>query len=780
MKKQLISAGWYLSSPGFSGTVDLPNDYAVIQKRDINTPGGASTGFYKGGVGTYTKYIDLPSDGTHVLLDVDGAYMCAHVFFNETLLTMHPYGYTPFLVDLTDYIIPEIKNKLEIRTNDMQPSSRWYSGAGIYRDVFVWTGGSHRIAPWDLFVTTPTADGKVNAAVRVTADFDAEAVIRFTVRDAEGRGIYVLRENVVLVSGINPLEFVLNVPSPHLWDVDDPYLYTLDAEISVNGEVTDTHTQTFGIRTVSVDRQNGFILNGRPMKLRGGCIHHDHGGALGAMAYPAAEERKVSLLKKAGFNALRTAHNPPSLAFLEVCDRLGMLVMDEAFDMWAKQKNNLDYHLWFFDHWQRDIAAMVMRDRAHPCVVSYSVGNEVPESNGVGQGVKWSRLLCDEVRRYDNTRPVSVSTYQTKVWAGGEESYKADFMQKYMCENDPDQFDSWTKRTAELFAPADIAGYNYIFRRYKTDGELFPERIIWGSETHALDFYDSWHTVLECSHVLGDFTWTAYDNMGEAGTGRSMWARDGVIKGISLAEYPWRNCYQGDLDLCGYRRPQSYFREAVWLGMSELKIYTTHPEHYGEEFSGTKWHWYDVLDSWTFGDEYLGKPVRCEVYTDADNVEWYLHGRKVAESVPVKCIAYADIPYEKGMLSAVAYKNGEVVGRAALETAGSPAKLRAYAEKSEIKADKRDLCYVWAEVLDDKGRRIPDSKAEIRCTVTGGRLIGLWSGDPKSEDDFTSGVCHAFEGRVLAVVSADAPGRVCVKFEADGLRWTAECVAASE
>lgn len=744
MKKICISKGWSLNAPGTNGwkSVDLPNDYSVTQPRDPHAPGGGSTGFFKGGVGTYVKELEL--GGGHCILDVDGAYMCASVELNGFRLVMHPHGYTPFLVDLTKRK-NEGKNRLVITTNGLQPSTRWYSGAGIYRDVFLWEGGDIRLEPWDVFVTTPTLD-TVHASFEISSDRTTDIELTSYVVDADGNKVASAKAKASLKTGEKThaeLEFKLE--NARLWDTVTPYLYTLHTEISENGAVVEEDDRKFGIRTISADAKNGLLFNGKPMKLRGGCIHHDH-GVLGAADYPAACRRKVEKLKEAGFNALRIAHNPPSTQLMEICDELGIIVMDEAFDCWRTSKGGeLNYHVWFDDWWERDIASMVRRDRAHPCVIAYSIGNEIPESYGNTDGDEWSKRLADEIRKHDSTRLVTSAT-----WKMGSE-------------------ETWAERTKGYYAPLDICGYNYLYSRYESDHELFPDRVIWGSETHAINFYDSWQSVLKNSYVIGDFTWTAYDNLGEVGTGRSCWARDGHIKGISLAEYPWCTCYQGDLDLCGYRRPQSYFREAVWIGNTEPKIFTTHPEHYGEAFSGTGWHWYDVLDSWTFDDKYLGKPVKCEVYTDADELEWYLNGALLGRSKPEKAIASFDINYEKGEISVIAYKNGVKCGSSSLHTVGKPLSVEVKAEKNSLSADKRDLCYFDITVVDENGDRIPDSKAELCCIVDGGELLGIFSGDPKNEDCYGSNLCHAFEGRAVAIVRASQSGKVTVTVGSAGL-----------
>ena len=269
--------------------------------------------------------------------------------------------------------------------------------------------------------------------------------------------------------------------------------------------------------------------------------------------------------------------------------------------------------------------------------------------------------------------------------------------------------------------------------------------------------------------MLGDFTWTAYDNLGESGTGRALWARDGIVPGICIAPYPYRTCYQGDLDLCGYRRPQSYFRESVWIGNTEPRIFTTHPEHTGEGFTGTGWHWYDVLDTWTFEDRYLGKPVKADVYTEADEIVFLLNKTEVARAVPEKGIASAMIPYEKGELTAVAYKNGYECGRSSLHTVGKPAAVKVAAEKETFAADARDLCYFDIMIVDADGDRIPDAKNELTCLVDGGELMGIFSGDPCNEDEYTTNRCHAFEGRALAIVRTRCPGNVTVHVGSNGL-----------
>ncbi len=772
MKKICISAGWtFRDGVHEKKVVDLPHDFLIENPRNPESVGWARNGFYDGANGDYTKYLTL--DGEHVILDVDGAYMCARVYLNENLLYTHPYGYTPFLVDLTDGMRRGKSNKIHITTQNLQPSTRWYSGAGLYRDVFLWVGGELRMEPRCLAITTPVATeevGEVKAKLTLTADRAAAVTLKTRITGPKGEVLAESAADLALSAGNTTLDLAYTIENPPLWDTETPNLCFFDAAIFENGELRDTHRERFGIRTIYADSKVGFLLNGKSMKWRGGCIHHDNAG-LGAAAFPAAERRKIEKLKAAGLNAIRTAHNPPSLAMLDVCDELGMLVNDEAFDMWNMPNTRYDYSLWFADWWQRDLKDMIERDRNHPSVISYSIGNEITERDGRSDGYLWSKKLADEVRRLDDTRFVTsgICGMWYKPDEDAPEDYKAEFYAPYTDPGSGDVGSSWDERTEKFMEPLDIVGYNYLYPRYQADHERYPDRVMWGSETHALKFYDSWKIIMESPYVLGDFNWTAYDNLGEAGAGKSVWARDGYLPGIVLQEYPWRSCYQGDLDLCGDRRPQSYFRDAIWRGGVEPRIFTTHPEHYGEGFSGTGWHWYDVWESWTFDAKYIGKPVRCEVYTDADEIVFLLNGKRVGTSKPEKAIAALDIPYEPGEVTAIAYKNGEMVGRHSLKTTGAPYKVELKPEKDTLVGDNRDLVFVKVTIVDMEGNRVARSEPELTAIVDGGELVAFFGANPANEDDYTTGRAHAFDGRALAVIRAKNPGSVTLTVGTPGL-----------
>ncbi len=768
MIKKCISKGWKFADcpvmPGSYVDVDLPHDYSIKKPRDPN--GDNLNGYFQVTNGQYLKYLNL-EEGKHYVLNIDGAYNCAEVTLNEQLLFLHPHGYTPILVDLTKHVIPELENKLKITTNPLKWSTRWFHGCGIYRDVFLWEGGAVRVEPWDMFIYTENVSEKSADVVLkfiVSSDIDADVDVKFEICKKDGKA--VITDSVKVSAKKDEKvehKHVITVKNPALWDVDNPNLYTLKTEIYNGRELLDTAFNDFGIRSIVIDAKKGLIFNGKPLKLRGGCIHHDH-GVLGAAAFPVAEERKIRLLKEAGFNSVRIAHNPPSLALLEACDKLGMIVMDEAFDIWNKRKFvvSADYHIFFKEWWDRDIAYMVKRDRNHPSVMSYSIGNEINEVDGTSDGAEWSRKLSDEIRKYDDTKLVTSAIQKVSVADYVPEETDPESYKKYMTEKHGAKDQRKINiNTAPFEAPLDIIGLNYHHDHYQVFHEMNPDKIIWGSENWTVDIYKDWQDVVNNDWVIGDYTWTAIDNLGEVGHGVSYWERDKET--VNLFEFPWRTCYQGDLDLCGFRRPQSYFREAVWFGGDLPRTFVTHPEYFGEEYYGTNWHWADVHDSWTFDDKYIGRPIKVETYIQADKVEWLVNGKKVGEAVPEKAMATLNTVYEKGELTTIAYKNGKEFSRSTIKTIDKAVGINIVPEKKEFTADNRDLCYFNVAVVDKDGNVDVHDQSEISAFAVGGELLGIFSGNPVSDDDFRTNTCHTFKGRATAIVRTKEPGKVTIK-----------------
>ncbi len=763
--------------------VDLPHDFIINKPRSEFAAGGAPNGFFGDGEGIYEKILEIPEEwaGKRLALDIDGAYMNAEISVDRQLISMHPYGYTPWLVDLTAYLKPGV-HQLKIKTQSRQPSTRWYCGGGLYRSVSLWVGEETGVLPWDLFVTTPEV-GADRAVVKVAADLSTvagepkDAEMTAQALDADGKCVAEGKIRCRVNPGEkNRAELMLQVNNPALWSPDSPALYTLRATVSVEGQPDEIAETGFGIRKYEADAVRGLRLNGKPIKLKGGCIHHDH-GFLGSAAWPRAEERKIQILKAAGYNAVRISHYPPSLAMLEVCDREGIILLDEAFDCWRMGKPSLDYHLYFEDWWERDVTCMVLRDRNHPCVFSYSIGNEIGERDGTADGYAWAHRIADKIRSLDPTHFITsalngvfdADAYEKAVKEAGSPD-KVNFQNLAQQQSGKDY---WGESTANYASALDIVGYNYLYQRYAEDREKFPGRVIMGTETHPFNTYDYWKAAMDNDHVIGDFVWTAYDNLGEAGVGRVVWKSSGGDHGFQ-GGYPWRTCFQGDMDLCGYRTGQSIYREIMWEsfegGSEKMGLYTTHPCHYGDEFWGTGWHWRDVEDSWTYGDEWIGKPVPVFAYADAEEVSFLLNGKEVGRAPVVKLEAALDIPYEKGTLEAVAWRGGKRIASVTLKTTGEACAVAVTADRPEIRADRQDLSFLSLSLVDAEGARVPCEERRIFIEVTGaGRLAGIGNANPCTEESYGQPSCLAWEGRALAAVIADEPGEIRAKVWAEGI-----------
>jgi len=788
MKKQSLNFDWLrmLGEPPMGpfadnvqiDKVDLPDDFILELPRAAENPGGPANAYFPANCARYEKILpfDPAWEGKTVLLDLDGSYMLTEIYLNRSRIGYHPYGYTGYLCDLTN-TLRQGDNKLLIQTQSRQPSTRWYSGGGIFREVSIWTGGRAHIRPWDLFVTTPAisdeqATAHIEADVTNASGETVQAKISFKIKSACGCVAAAGETDITIpANGCEKTALDIAIPSPKKWSCEEPNLYTCEAAVTVGGELTDEAATTFGVREIVITPEEGFKLNGERIKLRGGCIHHDN-GPIGARAMPAAEERKLRILKEAGYNAVRSAHNPPSCALLDAADRLGMLVLDESFDCWVEQKPSQDYHLFFEDWWERDTVAMVKRDRNHPCVWAYSIGNEIPEFFNRSNGKHWAKVQAECVHKWDPTRPVTAALanmmgFEEKKDDGGDKhppmkpfdlTVPAD---GYLKPGDKDSFYDGAHEAAEVL---DVVGYNYSFRRMGYDRIMHPERAVVGFESGPVETYDTWQAVMENDNVLGDHIWTAFDNMGEAGVGRPHWDLSGPFE--FMGPYPWLSCHQGDHDLVGDRRPQGYYRKLMWKKDSGVHLFTTRPEDTGRPFFGPGWHWEDIVRTWTFDKKWIGKPVRAVVYSDADEVEFICNGKSMGRSKVVRLTADCIFPYEPGVLEAVGYKDGAEYCRDRIETTGAPVSIRLYAEKGGIAADGMDLAYVWAELTDAEGRRVYNADCELNVSVSGaGTLLGLGSGNPCTAENYGTGRRVTFRGRALAVVrAAREPGEaeVCV------------------
>lgn len=714
--------------------------------------GGDKTGYVVGGIGWYRKHFTVNETDKRVAVRFDGVYMNADVWINGHLLGNHPYGYTSFEFVLTPYLKPPgQENVLAVRVRNEGKNSRWYSGSGIYRHTWLTITGPIHVPTWGLFVTTPEVS-KEKALVKIATEVcnasnsETDVLVRARALNATGEVINTAEGNLHLLSNeTRSIEQSIEVRSPKLWSPDSPNLYSAEVEVVVSGKTADVVSTHFGIRKIEVDVERGFRLNGEMLKLRGGCIHHDN-GPLGAAAIDRAEERRVELMKANGFNAIRSAHNPPSPALLDVCDRLGILVIDEAFDQWNERKldNEQDYHLYFKDWYARDIASMVRRDRNHPSVIMWSIGNEIPERF---RAEATAKSLREAVLSHDSTRPITAG----------------------ICADWGDGIRNWDKLSDPAFSHLDVAGYNYLPDKYESDHARHPQRVMFGSESYPKDFFDYWSLVEKHPYVIGDFVWTAMDYFGESGIGHSVLSNE---KDSLFMSWPWFNAWCGDLDVCGFKKPQSLYRDVVWRrSQIEMAVHAPIPPGLAEHVS--RWGWPNESQSWNWrGHE--NKPLQVSTYSRCEKVRLELNGKVIGEkptSATTKLTAKFEVPYAPGELRALGLNNGKVVAQTTLKTSGAPKKLKLTADRMSIRADRNDLSFVTVEVVDANGQRVPDAEVPVRFSVSGvGELAAQASGTPNDPASFKAPLRKTFQGRCLVVLRPTGGfGDITLRAEAEGL-----------
>jgi beta-galactosidase len=699
-----------------------------------------------GGIGWYRQHFTVSAAGKQVAVRFDGVYMNPEVWLNGHLLGEHPHGYTSFEFALTPYLNPPgQENVLAVRVRNEGKNSRWYSGSGIYRHVWLTVTGPVHVPTWGVVVTTPAISKdqalvKIASEVRNDGHSETEVLVRTRVLNAKGKVINTVEGRLpVPANETHSIEQSIEVPSPKLWSPDSPVLYSAEVEVIAAGKTADMVSTKFGIRKLAVDAEHGFRLNGEPLKLKGGCVHHDN-GPLGAAAIDRAEERRVELLKANGFNAIRCAHNQPSPAFLDACDRLGMLVIDEVFDQWnlSKEHNDQDYHRFFKDWSSRDLAAMVRRDRNHPSIVMWSVGNEIPEQfRDEATGMR----LRKEVLALDSTRPITQAVSGTK---------------------------DWDKVSDPAFTHLDVAGYNYLPNHFEADHARHPDRVIVATETYPRDAFGGWSLVEKHPYVIGDFVWTAMDYLGESGLAHSLLSNQ---TNSFFMSWPWFDAGCGDLDICGFKKPQSFYRDVVWRRSPiAMAVHVPIPSGLTEVLS--KWAWPDEAQSWNWpGQE--GKPLQVAVYSRCETVRLELNGKVIGEkpvSDATKLTARFDVPYAPGELRAFALIQGKVVAQTTLKTSGPPKKLKLTVDRTRIRADRNDLAYVTVEVVDDSGQRVPNAAIPVRFSVSGtGELAAQASGTPNDPASFRAPVCKTFQGRCLAILRpTGGAGKMVLRAEAEG------------
>ncbi|MDR3145257.1 MAG: DUF4982 domain-containing protein [Treponema sp.] len=776
MKRELFNSDWMISQKntvtkaGGEEAVTLPHDAMIGQTRGKDAAGGRDKGFFPYVQCEYRKTftVDAESRDKRLFLEFEGVYMNAGVFINGELAGRHPYGYSNFYIALDPYLNYGGENTVKVSV-DTGRDSRWYSGAGIYRNVWLITGELCHFALNGVNITTEDIgdDYAVIAVENILKSADHRThrtTVLTELVDNEGKTVARDKAPVTLYAGERTtVRQRILVKNPRLWDTESPYLYTCKSVLALeNGEaasptIIDTEEHTFGIRILRLDTEHGLRINGKTVKLRGACIHHDN-GVLGTATFDRAEERRAEILKRSGFNALRSAHHPMSKEMLAACDRLGLLVMDEAFDVWTLAKTHQDYSRYFPDWWERDIEAMVHKDYNHPCVVLYSIGNEIIDA-GKPHGTQWGRKLAEKIRSLDKTRYTINSINPMLLVRDFRSTMKEIRVESEIVG----------KVTEESYSCVDVSGYNYTDSRYEMDSKRYPNRIICGSETFSKSIASNWAYVERMNNLIGDFTWTGWDYLGEAGIGNIDYDIEGPAN--LAGEYPWITASCGDIDSTGFRLPVSYYREIVWGLRQRPYIAVLKPEHYGKKIALSPWAWNDSLESWTWPG-FEGKPIQVEVYSPDEEVALLINGKELERLPAGKANQFKALfttTYQPGKLEAVAYSGGTETGRCTLLSAAPEIELSVTTDRETLGLNRGDLAYLSIALTDRNGTVNTALEKKVSVSVEGaGVLQGLGSANPITEEPYTGTEYTTFHGRALALIRPETAGTIRVRVEAAG------------
>ncbi len=772
--------------------LSLPHDWAIEGDFSKDNPSGTGGGALPGGVGWYRKTFTLPADARdkQTFIDFDGAYMNSTVFINGHELGTRPYGYASFSYDLTPYLNRDGKNVVAVRVdNAEQPNSRWYSGCGIYRNVWLRSLNDIHIPLWGQHVQTDVTD--FAAKIRLTTDIvskdkkTAKVNVSTVLIDANGKMVEKSTPRTVTLSKKHPdakVESTISVNKPHLWSTEDPYLYTLVTSVvdEKSGEILDTYMTTTGLRYYKFDAKKGFSLNGKPMKINGVCMHHDL-GALGAAVNTRGIERQLEILKEMGVNAYRASHNPPAPEVLDLCDRMGLLVMDETFDMWRKKKTAHDYSRYFPEWHEKDLEMLLKRDRNHPSIVIWSIGNEVLEQWSDAKADTLSLEQANLILNFGHSKDMlaaegeemSVNSLLTKKLADLVRSYEPLALVTAGC-NEPNPGNHLFRSNA-----LDVIGYNYHDNWFDSVPKWFPDKpfiisesvsglmtrgyyrmpsdsvFIWPKRwdipfedpSFSCSSYDNCHVPWGNSHegtlkhvdtkdfISGQFIWTGFDYLGEP----------------TPFGWPARSSYFGIVDLAGIPKDVYYMYQSQWRPDKNVLHLFPH------------WNWKEgeEIDMWAY-------------YNNADEVELFINGESqgVKTKEPGKYHVSWRVKFEPGTVKAVSRKNGRIVATKEIRTAGEPYRIRLTPDRTSIKADGSDLSYVLVEILDKDGNLCPWAENLVNFEVSGaGRNEGVDNGSPISLERFKDSKRKAFYGKAMLIVRNDGTdGPITVKATSDGLK----------
>jgi beta-galactosidase len=724
--------------------LDLPHDWGVEGTFSEKNPAGFGGGALPGGVGWYRKKFRIPAadKGKYIAIDFDGVYRNSEVWINGHLLGKRPNGYIAFRYDLSRWLKYGDENTIAVKVdNSKQPNSRWYSGSGIYRDVKLVVLSPIHIDHWGVFISTPVvieefAKVKLQINLSTPVTGPKELTVQNKVYDRDKKLVAVGNQVVALSACKTVINEELEIAQPRLWSDKDPYLYTVKTQVLVNGKVTDSYNTPLGIRTFIFDADRGFVLNGKEVKIKGVCNHYDL-GALGTAFNVRAAERQLEILKEMGCNGIRTSHNPPASALLDLCDKMGFIVMDETFDIWEKKKSTFDYHLDWTKWHKRDLEDQILRDRNHPSVFIWSIGNEIMEQWGTGAdtaGRKLTRVLAGIIRSLDPTRPVTaanneVNLFNNLIQSGAldiigynyNHSKWKDFHQTY-----PGKKLIATETTSALQTRGH---YDLPADSIRIWPAAWDKKLLDGNADYSCSAYDNCYTPWGSSHeqtlqafmfnpvVSGMYVWTGFDYLGEP----------------TPYKWPARSSYFGIMDLAGFPKDVYHLYQSAWTDKPVLHIFP---------------HW-----NWK-----LGQNIDIlAYYSGADEVELYLNGKSLGKKHKDGDALKVGwkVKYQPGTLTAVSRKNGKTVLEKTISTAGAAAKIVLLADRNKLHADGNDLSFVTVAVTDKNGHLIPDAANQINFKLTGGASIaGLDNGSPVSHESFKGNGHRAFNGLALAIIKA--------------------------
>jgi len=728
--------------------VQLPHDWSI--KLTLNEKNGASMGFLPGGIGWYRKAFNVPAEykNRKVAILFDGVYHQADVYINGKHLGFHPYGYIGFEYDLTPYLNFGGLNLMVVKVDHQKsPSSRWYSGSGIYRHAWLVVTNPIHVATWGTFISTPIVsvnEATVNIETSIVNSTTKAEQITLQNKIVDAQGNVVASSKTQMTAEANSPSVcsqTISLKKPEIWSIDHPYLYRMETAVIANGKQIDSYSSSFGVRSLKFDADKGFFLNGENVKLKGMNLHPD-AGSLGTAVPDRSYLRRLKILKEYGCNAIRCSHNPPSPEFLDMCDSLGFVVIDEIFDKWKGINEPSGYYAKYFDEWwQKDLNAMILRDRNHPSVIMWSLGNETTEQNDTtGVGTARVKMLQDYAHKIDPTRKT------TAVIA------PADVSKRYYNHNGFNEV-------------LDIVGYNYQEPWLQDDKKQFPNRIMFVAE--AFPYYSGrnnsirdykpinpWYTVANNDFIFGQFIWAGVDYLGES----SGWPSAG-----------WPTC---PFDVCMFEKPRAAFHRSVWNSTPMVRIAVVDQSL---DIDPGKDHWSrpNLADHWTF-PQYKGHIIEVETTTNCEAVELWVNQRQMGIR---KTADYTNntivwhVPYSEGRIWAKAYNAGKEVAQFELKTAGKAAKISLVADRETIAADGQDLSHIAIQLLDEKGVVVPNADSPIEVEVLGnGILKGLDNGDLRKEGTFAGNTLKTYFGKALATVqSLRSSGDITVRVKASGL-----------